>query len=635
MGAILFATIKGYRQLAAGAQSRPGPRARHPLLAWHLAFWHFDGKKYGPAKSETADGAIWTDPPSVYEHHSRYIAALESRVSTFPGFKKFVSASASAEPRESNQTARNLDLTSFEFDWMHFRVSLRLERFDEYFTITTLFDLSYEETKARCPENSLPDSLKQFEDELGKLCNFALTEAAETEGADFKSKFSDLAHAAFIGVWQEFFQTVLSDSIWNIESIGKVFADFRGVVLSDEIAAEATQVGKVKVQQAHWRKDKVQRRGFGRAPAKNLSYWEDRFNLLWPLMTAPICGWDFSKYEFTASLFAGRRALYLSALGAQPDNGGDRLGRVPLCYAIYTHKLGGWSTGRLIEQIHRQGTLRLASLIDLAGMEAAGEILRDAEHNVRLALSREMPKSGHVVGDAARARANSRSDLERYLNKIHDCLAAADREALGGVEYRVERSHYYIRQFHQGIEALDIKPVGDMQPYAVFVERRLGPAFSLIDMVAARYQRVVRDRRSLYQQLLAEATHDETILIEEKNTELNTLQQSADFALIAFLIPYYFGVLFFYAAGGWDILHDDQHKVKWLFWLVLWIPFLVIAVLKIPLGRIGSEPGKKTPFPLAVAKRVRGPLVGLGILMWIWLTLRAFQPELLPAWLHG
>jgi hypothetical protein len=519
-----------------------------------------------------------------------------------------------------------------EFDWYFFKATLRFEQHTEYCTVSALLDLSSEKGRPAYCDKGTPQKLCAIIDEIDSLEGMREVDAETRYGVGFRDQFTGISKAAFLTVWEEFYQSILFTDPRKIADLGGVFADFRGIVLSDEAEAkgtgprcgdagaeemeapneganadegeiasgaadtdstetpiEGTSAGETEpvtlfgIQLPFWRKEKVRRRVVSRAPDPLETYWKERYDLLWPLMTAKMGDIDFLNYEFTASMMSEGRALYLSALGAQPVKRETWEERIPLCYGLYTHQLGGWAIGRLIEQINQQGTLRLASLIDLPALQSASAPLREAEDEVRSAFTGRIKGNGQ---EATKPMGRRREDRERdpysdrrigelkaCLDRTQSLLGNADSKVTGGVAHRIERSRYYIRRFREGLPALQIKQFGDMQPYNVFVERRLGPTFGYIDMLWSRYDRVRRDMRALYQRLLAEETKNVATAIRDRNTETEAIHKVADFALIAVIGPYYFGTIATYVG-----FHNRAHGMPNGYWLVGCMAFLALAL---------------------------------------------------------
>lgn len=570
----MFKTIDGYQRLLAGAQNRPSARVRHPLLTWHLGFWH-------------ASGAGDTASPTPEERFATYVRDICERAKAkHPNADEAAFGPCLTSYEKDPAADDHPGLIVLEFDWYFFRAIVRFEQHTEYVTISVLLDLSSEEGLPIYCEADVPPKLCAIVDEINSLKEMRMDDEARYS-VDFRHNFQGISQAAFLTVWEEFYDDVLNTGPAAADGFGKVFADFRGIVLSDKPNPDGSESPSFfGVQLPFWRKPKTRRRRLSRPPQEPDTYWKDRYDILWPLMTAKMGDVDFLNYEFTASMMGDGRALYLSALGAQPVKREPGEDRIPLCYGLYTHELGGWAIGRLIEQINQQGTLRLASLIELPALQLAAAFLREAESEVRKAYGSGL-EGGKEDSQLHGRRREDRDDRysDRRIGELKGCLtraqlalSQAETEVEGGVERRIERSNYYIRRFRQGLPALVIKPFGDMQPYDVFVDRRLGPTFGYIDMLGSRYGRVRRDLRTLYQRVLAEETKDVATAIRDRNTETERIHKFAEFALLSFIGPYYVGMIVTHIG-----FPEAEHGMPNGFWILLWAFFIILACARWPM----------------------------------------------------
>jgi hypothetical protein len=604
-GGLLYTTLIDYQRLLAGAQNRPSSRVRHPLLVWHIGLWHTtESAPEGPRPNSISTGEVPQDAATQQDSASE-VLGLEERFAVYvrriAKRIKRLDQSASISLFEPCLTSYEKDprandhpgLVVMEFSWHFFKATIRFEQHTEYCTVSALLDLSGESGRDIYCSPKIPKRLCSIIDELKSLDRMRDIDTDARYDVRFRDNFKGVSKASFLTVWKEFYKKILFTSSPEIASLGSVFADFRGIVLSDEgdITGPPPQTRKnnindspptfLGVQLPFWHRSKTMRRVVSMAPDPLVTYWKDRYDLLWPLMTAEMGDIDFLNYEYTASMMGNGRALYLTALGAQPVKRDPAEERIPLCYGLYSHQLGSWAIGRLIEQINQQGTLRLASLIDLPALQAASGCLRRAEDEVRSAfadLSRadsDQPGSqGRREGDTSEDRYSARKigELKASLARTQKLLGEADNRVRGGVEQRIERSRYYISRFRQGVPTLQIKQFGDMQPYDVFVERRLGPTFGYIDMLWSRYERVRRDMRALYQRLLAEETKNVATAIRDRNTDAEALHQIADLALFAVIGPYYLLTIITHTAFA-----DYPEGMPNGIWLVFWLTLLGLA----------------------------------------------------------
>ncbi|MCL8489067.1 type II toxin-antitoxin system HicB family antitoxin [Bradyrhizobium denitrificans] len=622
----MFEPIDGYEQLLTGAHRKPAPVVRPPLLVWHLAFWADprQPKDYSPpaATSEERRTARKT-------HIDEYLRHLYLRLHTHPVLKTSATPGVDefqvqhAAPNHQPLFGRALDangdfkplgdphrvpfgrdsqVVTYLFFWWGLRVTLRFEFHTEYLTISTHIDLSSHQDKDQFRKNS-PVPVHALYDELERLnLNISEDKLALDDPKHYdpsvRLKYQTINEALYFTIWEEFFSKILRADQSEINRLGRVFADFRCLLLSKQAPAEYAAILAEKpwqnFQEPFWR-----RRG-GPAPQDNekpetkQGYWQERRAEFWPLLTANIRGVDFKRYEFTASQMLKGRALYITALGPQPaiDRGGERF---PLCYFFYTYTLNGWQIGRLVDRINYLGTVRLAALIELEQLRDAALEIGDCERELKSAFSdahkiRNAKKdsngaySATSTPDFSGVGASGESieevdaramHLEKYLDRIGAKISSINEKFSGDIEYRIERSRYYVKQFNVGIAALRIRRLEGFQPYDVFIRRRLGAAFDSIDLLGIRYQRVRADMSALYQLYLAHESRAVQTATRDQNVEIEHIQAIADFALFAVLVPYYLGNLLEHIV--WS---NTEHHAPWWAWLLLFLGFLSFALIR-------------------------------------------------------
>ncbi len=162
------------------------------------------------------------------------------------------------------------------------------------------------------------------------------------------------------------------------------------------------------------------------------------------------------------------------------------------------------------------------------------------------------------------------------IKAVQDILEGANLKVVGGVEYRIERSRYYISQFRIRNGLLKIVPLGEFVAYGDYVERRLGRTFAYVDALNHRYARVRAEIRTLYQRAQAA-----TIL--NQNSKIAEIQEIADFALVAVLAPYYIGSVASHILTGvlWE---ESNHNGPSEFWAVICFVALLFAVMRSHIG---------------------------------------------------
>lgn len=503
-------------------------------------------------------------------------------------------------------------VATYEFDWHCCHVTLRLELHHEYFTVSAFVDLSLARLACggRLP-TQLANVLTKL-DLLGDLLRLTDKPGADAAPRDSFAGISEICLyklLALLGGSIVYAEEVLTPAIAD------EFADFRGLVIAEDDdprgpgdTAAAEERHPIVIRRPFWRNLDRQRPA---TPDVTLTRddWDLRCEAMWPFVTAPVGERDLRDYEFTASLLLDQRALYISALGAQPDSArADDAG--PLLYWIFTHRLGGWATGRLLETIHHQGTLRLAALSGFKDLRAASDKIRSAEETIKIAFAgapkaqeRQQPPAAvelapgepPSLGEAAlRARIAA-------LDLAQSRLVDADALVADGVGYRVERSRFYISRFMDGLKTLRIDPVSDYQDYATFVQTKFGGAFGYISMLWTRYERVRIDSRTLFEQNISEENRNLAAATNRGNREIEKIQGVADFALFTGLLPYYVGTLLAKALPwqtkivGGEL--GGEHLIPRSYW---WLCMLIGAIAAVTRSRWLQRPIRRIVLAWAV-----------------------------------
>lgn len=459
----------------------------------------------------------------------------------------------------------------FKFDWWFFRVNIKFQKEDEYFTAFVTLDAS--STSSGPAQANAHPTVKAVIAELAELQELAnLAEEATTDD-EFPKRFQTIAQVCFIDIWKQFYTDVFSaGSSTDINELGEIFADFRGLVLGESISlGEERSAKNINIEPPFKRdKQKLPLMRYSEFSGSS-DFWWNRYKFLRPLMMTNFGDVNLSEYEFTAAEYAKGRALYLSGLGAQPKPRDETSERIPLYFTLYTRSLGSWSTARLLEHMNRQGTLRLAALYDFQSLSEAAHPIRLAETLVEKAFENSA-KSHDVNGSKPEQRPKSNFTLSEFLGSIEFQLRSADKKCLGGIEYRIEKSRYYISKFNQGLTHLGEGEFEDFQPYSNFVSTRLGPAFDYIDMLQARYDRIRANTRVLYAQSSTDQLRELVEAVRDRNTEIEHIQTIADFALFAFLMPYYLGMVMSHI---WPVRGHGLPKAWWALLLVIGITVAV------------------------------------------------------------
>jgi hypothetical protein len=267
------------------------------------------------------------------------------------------------------------------------------------------------------------------------------------------------------------------DSIYD-----RIFADFRAIILSEK-AVELPPTMNFFFQGSEFP-----------------SWGVDARKKLFPLVNAHKIR-RLREYECSVCYMLDGRAMYMSALAPQlPDSSDDE--RIPLECIVYAHQhvpinakrasVNKWELGRLVNQLHRLGTLRLAALKDV-------KLLRDARRPLgQLELIMENARES-----AARDEKNVMTLIQEAHKMLNTIYSDFVKKACCELSYRIDKSRFYIGQLRPNVKFLRITRLEGYQPYDQFVERRLGGEFDFIDGLGRRYERAANNISMLDQNYLA------------------------------------------------------------------------------------------------------------------------------------
>lgn len=489
---------------------------------------------------------------------------------------------------ESQHDSTGVQLVTFVFDWHGTRATVRLEKRTEYVTLTLIVDFSpyLDDQQKKQMFNGKRSPVWDAALSLEQLDRAVLGNAKPGDRA-----LSDIHTCLHQDIWDEFFEDVLRPAKNLQNKLGDIFGDFRGLVLGSPYAAKWRTFAS---QPPFWREQSS--RGAGKEngfwaqlftrqrPTSVAAVEESRFSAsetlgrYWPFLTTaiPADQMDFARHEFTACGMLKGRALYASALGAQPPLT-LKARRFPHFYFLYCDTKSGWQIGRLIDRLHNLGTERLAALAKFDALRHSGYALNGIEFEIQEIKSACLADDGNIDIKHSKAEGELNSLAGKLSERIRDIekgLIAINADVDGELERRIERSQYYILQFRAAIKPLRIKRIEGFQPYHLFVERRLGPAFSFIAALRAQYERIESEINALIQYRIAIQGRAVLVAARNRNRAIEDLQDFADYALWFVLIPYYAGTLFLSHIGGEeDCLISTQHH-----WMEFWGAMALIGL---------------------------------------------------------
>lgn len=573
-----------YSFILSGAHRRRLTPMGAPALTRHLAFWN-------ATPQELPDAAPWekgvpdTDPRGNDPKQVKLralaadicIAALYRRLieleaTTVSGLTvpetvdgnlvvlfAGVIDKATGQPLKGEPVAHILTdsyrAIKFNFRWHGIETKLSFELHSEYVTMTSVLDLSggVQRKKGEKESPTFTDICKT----LRELCE-ADEATVESEAATWRERLYDW-------VWAEFSQDMLQCLRPNISLLGRMFLDFRGLIVRPRPRSR----GLRRFMPPYT----MTRRTGG--PIKNpaTSCRPEHLQRIWPLIHAfgtrsadqdSSCPEPADGTEYAVSLFLDGRAVYASALGNQASLLTSEPPR-PLYYFLYEDTLFPWQLGRLVYRIHRAGTARLAAIMHFGKLRDAHQILGEIETRLEQDIVRPFGTKDVV---------KLQRDLRELNNEVERRLA--DISGLGletSLETRVERSRYYVDQFKATVKALRVGRVEGYQTYDEFVRQRLMPMFDYIDRLGKKFARIQEDRLLLIGRIQSLDSQYETTLI-------SNAQRLADFALSCVLGPYYVAYTLSHGLSGLV-----PARGIWLGAVILGPVMLVVLFLKEAIDR--------------------------------------------------
>jgi hypothetical protein len=517
-----FGAHADYSTLMLGARRKAAPHIGAPAINRHLGFWIPDALALA---RETWIKHIEVCFVDLYRH----LVGLSgvSRVSTPSRQNKdnskprlylihhsysIEAGDHDGEPikgAEDVPTRHQRFLLSFV--WQSMPVILVLELFDEYFTLSTTIDLS------GCPEASdtaLQKAVEVFNCRASKRYFRAGSDGAAggaAEAGEFKGAFDVI----FNTVWQNLYEDIFAGPFAaHAETLGKVFAEFRGFV------ACRNDPKFIKFIITNDKADQPLEKEIGnkRFEGNDAVRCVDAIR---PFMEADAalprenddegCTDDMLEpREFTFTPVLDERYIYASALGAPPCPLPD--GHLRLTYMLLAANHCPSELGLLVDAFHVLGTTRLAALYDFAHVTHAALELRELEGKINALLRGMMQGTTGNEMAAENQLAKKLSDYSQCLAEIEQGIYAGNNDRqpqiVGGLPFRVERSHYYQRQFRTLVGGLRIGRIQGFLTYDEAVTRRLGGIYDLIDTVGIRHERLCETLAGLSRRVQAARAHE-------------------------------------------------------------------------------------------------------------------------------
>lgn len=592
-------SLSTYEQINGGAHRKPASIVGVPSIIRHVGLWNTGfGAKGQDKLSHIARKRAYR------EYVSQLTAIVRDRRIDF------------CEPHdpdtwlEADPSEDSSAVSIIRFRWHGILATVRAEFHSEFITITSILDISVPATTCAVPKNRTNHQAK-----LTK--NFeALREIFASKGKRSLGA-KDVVEYLQFEIWHAFDSSVLNvvqDGTEILgERLGRVFVDLRGLVTGSSVGARGLFDGWPRMPQ---RLVHRLRPPFSyptpRLRAREMEHgapppaWAREVLMrLWPLLESHTY---LKNFEFTVSGMLEGRALVTTALGPQPREGhpgftdqsakGDERWR-PVCYYVHAHTDDEWQLGRLVDRLNLMGTLRLASTMEIEGLRKAGALIELLAEDIEIAstvvdetiqtISNLQDENTDLERSAAnltlrvtRAVTNPNLTPNRVMRRVERRLAVINGRVSGDISYRLERAHYYINRFSTESRALRISRVEGFQTYDEFVTRRMSPTFTYIEMLQARMSDIRTDMARLSEHYSSLKVTEVTLGIRSlvsamgrRDEEIRKIQDFGEIALIAVLIPYYF--------GGVLIEHvlELHGRVSAILWLTILSACMTIIVAKL------------------------------------------------------
>jgi hypothetical protein len=551
----MFVTASDYHELNAGAHRNPPKPLSAPALIWHLAFWtnYRDRAATGEKKPKPAAKEIKDVLDDFILTLCRATKPKVDEITLYPCISDVHLLFSNTCPKNSFSTkkiklnSRQLDIFSstrravwIQFIWKKLDVTIRFEILTECFSISIFVELDKERRKFTEhtaysdiePLNATSKDIREY------LARAARQDKESDEASEKKAdELSDRINKyCFHDFWQAFESDIFLDDALSAFTtrgglFGRVFADFRGFIASDQAFRFDDE--------DYFKGDRLPSWGHA-AKTSFLPLIQHRERT------------EKRRYECAVNYMLDGRALYLSTLGPQlPSVPEDE--RIPVEFIVYAHQrnaantatlVNKWQLGRMVSQILLLGTLRLCALKDVKLLHKTGQELADLEETTQAAREAIALKA---EDDASKVDwvAPSRGIADAH-KKLNDITRKFLDQTDSGLLYRIERSRYYVKQFDENVKLLRIQRVEGDQPYNQFIRRRLGSEFDFIDRLGIRYDRATRNMFTLDQYYLAISQNvlvkKATKIDEDTNrieVDIQNIQEAGEFALLAVLVPYY------------------------------------------------------------------------------------------------
>ena len=536
-----------YSVLMIGARRKAAPSIGAPTINRHLGFWVPDDLAL---KRDKWINYIENFIVTLYRHLDRFHPVSPNEQTkgrlylihnSYP--TKVTGGTPAPIAKTKDQPTRHHSFF-VSFQWHSLAVHVWLELVDEYFTISTSIDLSRcNADKAFARENS-PGSVLQRaiqsvntaatrrycqSDNIGTVvATTPLRSRPDRAARTVEIGLNDAYQHIYYTIWKQLQKEIFAGPFKATPAVklGKIFVDFRGFVASREDADFIELPGSATIEpplkEATGNKAFVKNDAISCVdailPFLTADEWIDRRKNEADTTKLP------EQREFTFTRVLKGRCIYASALGTPPLHLQNR--QLPLTYMLLSANHCCAELGQLVDRFHMVGTTRLAALYDLPHLLIAAIELRKLEDEIS-ALQPGMlqGRSAESATAAAKMLAARLPNFSRRLAEIEQGMKGNKSHIIGGLPFRVERSHYYQKQFDSLVKGLRIGRIEGFPTYDESVARRLGGIYDLINTVGIRDERLREILAGLSRRVQTARTHELQQSIRKATDRILVLQR--------------------------------------------------------------------------------------------------------------
>lgn len=491
----IYRQIPLFEQFNGLAHKRKTINVGHPAIIWHQAYWkpnkmvekswHYEIDRYLldlkikflKLSRRDGDEIIISGGVTEIEAATAHLGANQLQEYYGEGYRPDLSA--------SYFRLRNDQL----------KLTVAIEKFDEFWSCKIVIDLSCAEKCDSIPEWLIPLREKLCEAEEILVSRYNLNnkvnpsdDAAARASLDEKTaKISFAISSALYRSSKELLPEIeASPDGEKITSLDFIFVNFVGISLGIDIGAPgAEKASRFGSKEAENIIDNIMpRRHFIKDDVGDISNLVDA---AWPLVKGinPYVKYDegelteppdriavqgnAEKREFTTSLLNRGRSMYVTSLGGVRYRDDEKVA-FPLSYLIISPHRATWQIGRIVDRIHSLGLFRMATFRDYETVEHANDRLSEL---------------GKSINDPEKRTGDISREFSSILQLTPD-----------GLVNRIEWSRYYLKLFNETMSRLRFERVEGYQTYTEFVSRRLSTRFFIIEDAWSRIGGLSRQIRA-------------------------------------------------------------------------------------------------------------------------------------------